>query len=152
VCATVAAIFAQVPFVYGYLEHAAVVDRLALIRHMPIGRATAAAVQFYNRNIGPRLIADKGTEPAPGEIWFVEEQGWRGGWIRRPGTNRFDAIVTMGRAVVGFTADVERNGDRIIVRRYPDDPDARMDYSGILKDGVITGTYIGGPWRAEIRQ
>ena len=152
-CAAAAAIFVQVPFVYGYFEGAGVADRLSTVREMPIGRVVAATIQFYNRNIGPKVVTAMGDEPPPGEIWYVEEGGWRGGWIRRAGTKRFDAIMTMGRSVTGYTADVERRGDLIIVRRYPDlDPSVRMDYSGTLKDGVINGIFPGGPWRAEIRQ
>lgn len=152
-CAASAAIFIQVPFVYGYLEQSGISDRLDVIRQLPIGRATTAIVEFYNRNIGPAIVEATGTEQPPGDIWYVEAGGWRGGWIRRPGTRQFDAVMTKGRAVTGFTVDVERRGNLIIARQYPDlKQNVRSDFSGILKDGVIEGTFVGGPWRAEIRQ
>lgn len=151
----VAAILAQVPFTYAYFEVAAMRDvGPAFLRSAPIGRLTQVGVSIFSRAIGPTTSDRHGSDPLPsGDLWFVEEDVWRGAWVRRPGTNVFDAVMTLpGGAVVTYIATVERDGGTIIARRNLDVMGAvdRMDYVGTLKGKAISGTYPGGHWSARI--
>ena len=87
------------------------------LRGWPLGRLTEAGARFFSRNVDPRFVSAVGHEPPSGDIWYVEEDAWRGVWIRRPETNTFDASMTMAGIVVVFVATVERSGDDIMVRR-----------------------------------
>ncbi|MFO1162898.1 MAG: hypothetical protein U1E60_28955 [Reyranellaceae bacterium] len=152
-CAAIALILIQVPFIYAYFEIATVSDRGPVdMRTWPLGRIAVTGTQYFNRYVGPRFIAQVGHESPPGDAWYVEENGWRGTWIRRPGTNVFDAGMAMGGDVVPYTATVERSGNTIIVRRqYGTDESTRMDYIGTLDGDVIRGTSPGGRWIALVR-
>ena len=73
--------------------------------------------------------------------------------MRRPGTNVFDATMTLPVGlVVTYTVTVERDGDTIIARRNLGAKGAadRMDYIGRLRGKTISGTYAGGYWFAKI--
>jgi len=144
--------FVQVPFTYAYFEVAAVSDvGPASLRAGPVGRLTQSAVALYSRAIGPVVSDRRGNDLLPpGDVWFVEEDIWRGAWVRRPGTNIFDATMTLPvGSVVTYTATVERDGDTIIARRNLGAAD-RIDYVGALKGKAIVGTYAGGHWSARI--
>ena len=83
-------------------------------------------------------------------MWFVEEDIWRGAWVRRPGTNVFDATMTLPiGSVVTYRVAVERDGETIIARRNPGAED-QLDYVGRLNGRSISGTYVGGYWFARI--
>lgn len=151
----VAALLVQVPFTYAYFEVAAVADvGPASLRNGPIGRLTQSAVALYSRAIGPTISDRRGHDPLPaGDVWYVEEDYWRGAWIRRPGTNEFDAVMTAPVGIVEtYTVTAERDGDTIIARRNvrTKRPD-RMDYVGRLRGRIISGTYAGGYWSAKIQ-
>lgn len=153
-CSLVVLVLIQVPFVYAFFEISSIEDRGPInLRTWPIGRLTMAGTQFFNRYIGPQFVAQVGHEaPPPGDAWYVEENGWRGMWIRRPGTNIFDAAMMMGGVIGLYTAAVERAGNTIIVRRSDSlDGTRRMDYSGTLEGKVIDGTFPGGRWIARIQ-
>ena len=79
---------------------------------------------------------------------------WRGAWVRRPGTNIFDAAMTLPvGTVVTYTTAIERDGDTIIARRNLGAKGVadRMDYVGRLRGKTISGTYAGGYWFAKIK-
>lgn len=143
----------QLPFVYAYFELAEVRERPDVARFLPLRSVVEPGVVFFNRNLGPKRITSSGSDELPGgDSWYVEEDGWRGAWIRRPGTKYFDAVMTKGGLIAVYELAVEKNGAQIIVKRHDRDPNSRWDYSGVLEGGVITGTYPGGIWRAEIRK
>ena len=151
----VAAILVQMPFTYAYFETAAMSDvGPAGLRAGPIGRLTENAVTLYSRAVGPTISDRHGKDALPpGDAWFVEEDIWRGAWMRRPGTNVFDATMTLPVGlVVTYTVTVERDGDTIIARRNLGAKGAadRMDYIGRLRGKTISGTYAGGYWFAKI--
>ena len=154
--AVVAAIFSfvlvQVPFTYAYFEVAAVADvGPEALQTGPVGRLTRRAVALYSRAIGPLTSERHGQDALPaGNTWFVEEDIWRGAWIRRPGTNEFDAVMTLPNgSVVTYRVTVERDGETIIARRNLGAED-QLDYVGRLNGKSISGTYAGGYWFARI--
>ena len=152
--ATAAAlVLIQLPFVYAYFELATIRERPQIVRFMPLRPLVESGVAFFNRNLGPKSIAMSGSDEIPGaDKWYVEEDGWRGAWIRRPGTRTFDAVMTKGGLIAVYEVTVEKNGPHIIGRRYDVDPNSRWDYGGVLNGDAIVGTYPGGIWRAEIRK
>lgn len=148
-----AALLVQVPFTHAYFEVAGVPDvGPASLREWPIGRLTQSGVALYSRAMGPVIADRQGHDPLPaGNVWYVEEDIWRGAWIRRSGTNVFDAIMTLPVGmVVTYTATVERDGDTIIARRNVGTAH-QMDYVGRLHGKTISGTYAGGYWSAKIQ-
>lgn len=148
-----AALLVQVPFTYAYFEAAHVADvGPARLRDWPAGRLMQGAVVLYSRAVGPVVVDRRGDDSLPaGDTWYVEEDIWRGAWVRRPGTNVFDAVMTLPVGmVVTYTATVERDGDTIIARRNVGTPH-QMDYVGRLHGRTISGNYAGGYWSAKIQ-
>ncbi len=93
-----------------------------------------------------------------GQIWTEYESGWTGTWVRRPGTDEFDARWTTPagereRATLWITLD----GRRVTIERRQ----ARggCTYTGVLRDEgrTASGTYGCDwgpgpiPWSASIR-
>lgn len=152
VCVAASILFVQVPVVYAFFEFATVADtgRPLDTRSWPIGRLTERGVRYFSRNIGPKFIDQIGHESPPGAVWYVEESAWRGVWLRRPGTDVYDATMTLAGDVVVYVVKIERSGNTIIARRIAP-ADARLDYLGMLEGRHIRGTYEGGPWTATIR-
>lgn len=152
-CSVAALVLIQVPFVYAFFDGAGVEDRGPInLRSWPLGKLTMAGTRYFNRYIGPQFVTQVGHEAPPGNVWYVEENGWRGFWVRRPGTNVFDAVMTMGGVVGRYTAAIERAGNTIIARRSdPPGETRRMDYSGTLDGDVIDGTFPGGRWIVLVR-
>lgn len=151
-CATLAFALVQVPFTYAYFEVAKVADvGPESLRNGPVGRLTQKAVAFYSRAIGPVTSERHGQDTLPpGNAWFVEEDIWRGTWIRRRDTNEFDAAMTLPNgSIVTYTVTVERDGETIIAHRNLGGHD-RLDYVGKLNGRSISGTYAGGYWFAQI--
>lgn len=150
--ALLALVLVQVPFTYAYFEVAAVTDvGPEVLRNGPVGRLTRGAVALYSRAIGPVTSERRGQDALPtGNAWFVEEDIWRGTWIRRPGTNEFDAAMTLPNgSIATYRVTVERDGDTIIAHRNAG-ADDRLDYVGRLDGRSISGTYVGGYWFARI--
>ena len=96
---------------------------------------------------------------ALGNIWYESEFGWSGVWIRRPGTNVFDATWTMGATRVQAVLAIQIQGNAVTVRRQQ--PNGQTcDYSGTLDGGgrTVSGSYscqwARGPfaWNARIDQ
>lgn len=150
--AVLALVLVQVPFTYAYFEVAEVADvGPEALQTGPVGRLTRKAVALYSRAIGPSTSERHGRDVLPtGSAWFVEEDIWRGAWIRRPGTNEFDAVMTLPNgSVVTYSVKVERDGDTIIARRNLGTED-QLDYVGRLNGQSISGTYAGGYWFAQV--
>ncbi|WP_395713537.1 hypothetical protein [Reyranella sp.] len=139
----------QAPFVYGYATFAAIEDR-SFVRDLPIARWVASGMTYYVRNIRPKVETVTGRDDPPGNVWYMEEDAWRGALIRRPGTNVFDATMTKGGMVVQYTAEIVRDGDRIFITRDAHDKKAMMTYVGTLRGNRVTGTYRGGIWGAIV--
>ena len=68
---------------------------------------------------------------------------------RRPGTDVYDATMTLAGDVVVYVVKIERL-EHIVARRIAP-ADARLDYLGMLEGRHIRGTYEGGPRTAIIR-
>ncbi|MBP6768804.1 MAG: hypothetical protein KA171_13575 [Reyranella sp.] len=153
-CSVIFLLLVQVPFINAFFEQATIEDRSAInMRQWPIGQLAKSSVEYFSRHMGPRTVEQRGEESAPGTVWYVEENAWRGGWTRRPGTNIFDAVMTQNKEVITFVASVERDGDTVFVRRdLGSDGSGRMDYKGTIIGSTITGTYPGGRWSALIRR
>ena len=150
--AMLALLLVQVPFTYAYFEVAAVTDvGPEALRAGPVGRLTHKAVALYSRATAPSVSGRHGSDALPSsDVWFVEEDIWRGAWVRRPGTNVFDATMTLPiGSVVTYRVVVERDGETIIARRNPGAED-QLDYVGRLNGRSISGTYVGGYWFARI--
>jgi hypothetical protein len=152
ICCVTAVVFVQVPLVYAFLEHAQVIERrYSGIENLPIGQVTARGVRYYSRNTGPQFVSQVGYDQPPGDVWNVDEDAWRGQWVRRPGTNTFDAITRRAGGVVTYVVNVERAGDTIIARRdFGSDGSGRFDYFGKLDGNTVRGSYLGGVWVATI--
>lgn len=150
-CWVVATLGLLVPLVYAYFEVAAVIDR-GFIRfaNTPIGRIAASSVAFYSRTIGPRVVPEVGTEEPPGTVWYEEEDAWKSVWTRRPGTNIFDAVESIGGMTVRCVLTISRGGDRVRVVRTGCSDGNDLMYAGTIVGSHVNGTYPGGKWHATI--
>lgn len=92
-----------------------------------------------------------------GRIWYEQEGGWNGVWVRRGNSNIFDARWTMAGApavTAVLTINIFGNNVQVLRRNSSDGNDCT--YTGtIAADGrTVTGTYTcirgGGSWRATI--
>lgn len=90
--------------------------------------------------------------------WRVQEQGWTGEWVRRPGTNTFDARWnTPGQAEIRGVIDMDWNGRNLRMTRTDLYSNQRCEYRGeISRDGRTAHGWQScnnGPrvdWSAEI--
>lgn len=100
-----------------------------------------------------------------GHRWTEQENGWRGTWVRRAGSNRFDARWTRGSRAVSATMTISIRGDVVRVTRVQRSSNTRVasteercTYTGRLgaDQRTVTGTFsctwADGPfsWQAEI--
>lgn len=95
--------------------------------------------------------------PRLGRIWYEQEGGWNGVWVRRGNSNIFDARWTMpGAQDVTAVLTINISGNNVQIARRNGSDGNDCNYTGtIAADGrTVTGNFTctqgGGTWRAMI--
>jgi hypothetical protein len=147
-CWAVAAISLAIPLVYAFFEKSYVVD-LGIISFAssPVGRLLAEGI--YPKP--PPFPSGNAISDPPGNEWDEEENGFVGKWVRRPGTNMFDATWKSGRITVTGLLVITRAGNLIKVERKTFGGGNDMTYIGTISGNDVSGRYTGGKWFATIR-
>jgi hypothetical protein len=151
-CWLVASFSFATPLIYAYFDVAAIEDHGVLpLSGAPLGQAARTLVARYTWGTD-RYEPEPGateTDP-PGTVWHTEEASWTGTWTRRPGTNIFDGVWTLGTSSFPGVLTIVRIGSAIrVTRRTPDG--GETVYLGRLKGSKVSGHYVGGRWFATIQ-
>jgi hypothetical protein len=151
-CWLVASFSFVTPLIYAYFDVAAVEDFGVLpLSDTLIGRAARKFVVHYTWG-SDRYEPEPGvsaTDP-PGNVWHVEEASWTGVWTRRPGTNTYDCVWTLGQMTFSGEVTIARVGSVIRATRRMRDGSESV-YLGRLNGSKVTGNYVGGRWFATIQ-
>ncbi|WP_053216167.1 hypothetical protein [Guptibacillus hwajinpoensis] len=90
--------------------------------------------------------------PNLGQLWVSSEGGWRGEWVRRDNTNKFDATWTKNGNKNKAVLTIKRNQNKILIERV--EKGVKIMYTGIISGNTVKGTqfYAGREtqWSAEI--
>src|SRR5262249_46371438 len=87
----------------------------------------------------------------PGNEWDEEESTFIGKWVRRPGTNMFDATWHRGHITITGLLVITRAGNLIKIERKSSSDGNDMTYMGTISGNEVSGYYPGGRWFAIIR-